>query len=73
MQQLAEFERNLDWERYWEGPVMIDLRVRFSGAFQVPVLYGWWDLTVSGGLSPEPTVSNGHANGHTNGVPAEHA
>lgn len=65
MQQLAEFERNLDWERYWEGPEMIDLRVRFSGAYQVPVLYGWWDLTVSGGLSPEPEPGNGHANGHT--------
>ena len=46
-QQLAHFERNLDWERYWEGPEMIELRTRYSGAYQVPVLYGWWDLTSS--------------------------
>jgi hypothetical protein len=67
-QQLAHFERNLDWERYWDGPEMTELRVRYSGAYQVPVLYGWWDLTVSGGLAGEPVAGNGHANGHTNGV-----
>lgn len=66
-QQLAHFEHALDWERYWEGPEMIDLRVRFSGAYQVPVLYGWWDLTVSGGLTEAPTAGNGQANGHGNG------
>lgn len=81
-QQLAQFERNLDWERYWEGPEMLELRTRYSGAYQVPVLYGWWDLTVSGGLAQEPAVignggvagnggaGNGQANGHTNGVSA---
>lgn len=65
-QQLAHFERNLDWERYWEGPEMIELRTRYSGAYQVPVLYGWWDITISGGLEEEPAVvSNGHGNGVT--------
>jgi hypothetical protein len=34
------------------------------------VLYGWWDLTVSGGVAEEPAAGNGHANGHTNGVAA---
>jgi len=62
-QQLASFERSLDWERYWEGPEMIELRTRFSGAYQVPVLYGWWDLTVSGGLAVAPPAGNGHGNG----------
>jgi len=63
-QQLAYFERHLDWERYWEGPEMIELRTRYSGAYQVPVLYGWWDLTVSGGLAAESvTAGNGHGNG----------
>jgi hypothetical protein len=62
-QQLASFERNLDWERYWEGPEMIELRTRYSGAYQVPVLYGWWDLTVSGGLAVAPLAGNGHGNG----------
>ncbi len=68
-QQLACFERHLDWERYWEGPEMTELRTRHSGSYQVPVLYGWWDLTVSGGLAGEPvTAGNGHSNGHGNGV-----
>ncbi len=57
---------------------MTDFRVRYSSWYQVPVLYGWWDLTVSGGLSEESVaIGNGHgnggggnglANGHTNGV-----
>ena len=55
-QQLACFERHLDWERYWEGPEMTELRTRHSGSYQVPVLYGWWDLTVSGGLAGEPVL-----------------
>ncbi|MGH2853958.1 MAG: hypothetical protein ACRDLF_07175 [Solirubrobacteraceae bacterium] len=52
-QQLAHFERYVDWERYWEGPEMIDFRVRHSSWYQVPVLYGWWDLTSSGTVSEE--------------------
>lgn len=70
-QQLASFERNLDWERYWEGTEMIELRRRFSGSYQVPVLYGWWDLTVEGALaqnpSPAPAGGNGSGNGLTPG------
>jgi len=63
-QQLARFDRSVDWERYWDGPEMTDLRIRHSGAYQVPVLYGWWDLTASGGLAQEPeTAGNGHGNG----------
>ncbi len=82
-QQLAQFERNLDWERYWEGPEMTRAaHAPLRLAYQVPVLYGWWDLTVSGGLAQEPAVignggvagnggaGNGQANGHTNGVSA---
>ena len=48
-QQLARFAEYADWLRYWEGPEMIDFRVRHSSWYQVPVLYGWWDLTASGG------------------------
>jgi hypothetical protein len=70
-QQLAYFERHLDWERYWDGPEMTELRVRYSGAYQVPVLYGWWDLTVSGGLVEQSAIAgNGHSDGHGNGVAA---
>ena len=68
-QQLACFAEHLDWERYWEGPEMTDFRTRHSSWYQVPVLYGWWDLTAGAALvSGTPPVSNGHGNGH--GVPA---
>ena len=72
-QQLAAFEEHLDWERYWEGPEMIDFRARHSSWYQVPVLYGWWDLT-AGGASSSPTgaAGNGHGNG-SNGAGRESA
>lgn len=66
-QQFAFFERNLDWERYWEGPEMIAFRRRFSGSYQVPVLYGWWDATAEGALVEQPSAApaDGHGgNGH---------
>jgi hypothetical protein len=64
-QQLASFSEHVDWERYWEGPEMIDFRVRHSSWYQVPVLYGWWDLTASGGLIEESaSTGNGAGNGH---------
>jgi hypothetical protein len=52
-QQLARFEEHLDWERYWAGPEMVDFRARHSSWYQVPVLYGWWDLTASGGVDQQ--------------------
>src|ERR1700758_3418873 len=52
-QQLATFAKYADWERYWEGPEMIDFRARHSSWYQVPVLYGWWDCTASGGIVEE--------------------
>jgi hypothetical protein len=68
-QQLASFEEKLDWERYWEGPEMTDFRVLHSSWYQIPVLYGWWDLTAGGAIVPEPELAgNGHANGHGNGA-----
>jgi hypothetical protein len=61
-QQLARFDEHIDWERYWEGHEMVDFRARHSGWYQVPVLYGWWDLTAGGGLIREAS-GNGHGNG----------
>ena len=49
-QQLAAFTEHLDWERYWEGPEMTFFRTTHSSWYQVPVLYGWWDLSVHGGV-----------------------
>ena len=67
-QQLATFDEHLDWERYWAGPEMIDFRTRHSSWYQVPLVYGWWDLTVAGALVVESaTTGNGHGNGHGNG------
>jgi hypothetical protein len=68
-QQLASFEEHADWERYWAGPEMIYFRAAHSSWYQVPVLYGWWDLTVGGGIVRDTAV---HGNGHGagNGHPA---
>jgi hypothetical protein len=55
-QQLATFEDKLDWERYWEGREMTEFRALHSGWFQVPIVYGWWDLTAGGQvLAPAPS------------------
>jgi len=65
-QQLAAFTEHLDWERYWAGPEMTDFRVLHSSWYQIPVLYGWWDLSTSGGVTLDAipvTAGNGHANG----------
>jgi hypothetical protein len=64
-QQLAQFEEHADWDRYWAGPEMIDFRVRHSSWYQVPLLYGWWDLTAGGALVRGP---NGAGNGAGNGA-----
>jgi hypothetical protein len=65
-QQFAAFEEHLDWERYWDGEEMRFFRAAHSSWYQVPVLYGWWDLTASGAIAPTAVASNGHGNG---GVP----
>jgi hypothetical protein len=64
-QQLASFEEKLDWERYWEGHEMIDFRTRHSSWYQIPVLYGWWDLSASGQVAGPLATANGHSNGGT--------
>jgi hypothetical protein len=70
-QQLASFERELDWERYWEGPEMVAFRARHSSFYQVPVLYGWADLTASGSvLLASAAGGNGHGDGRGDGVRA---
>jgi hypothetical protein len=66
-QQLAAFADKLDWERYWEGDEMVYFRASHSSWYQVPVLYGWWDLTTHGAVTEAPVASG---NGHGNGVPA---
>jgi hypothetical protein len=70
-QQFAAFEEYLDWERFWEGPEMVYFRTIHASWYQVPVLYGWWDLSASGAIVGEPVTSgNGHGNGAGNGTRA---
>jgi hypothetical protein len=70
-QQLASFAEYLDWERYWDGPEMVYFRSRHSSWYQVPVLYGWWDLAAAGAVEPEPVTSgNGGGNGIATGESA---
>jgi hypothetical protein len=62
-QQFTTFADHLDWERYWNGPEMIEFRVRHSGWFQVPVLYGWWDLAAAGAVADRPDGSGNGRDG----------
>jgi hypothetical protein len=64
-QQFATFADHTDWERYWEGPEMTDFRVLHSSWYQVPVVYGWWDLTVHGAVAARAmTDGNGRRAGN---------
>ncbi|MDQ6811023.1 MAG: hypothetical protein M3Z95_03870 [Actinomycetota bacterium] len=66
-QQLAAFSEHVDWQRYWDGPEMIAFRARHSGWYQVPVLYGWWDLTAGGAVVRRATP-DGNGRGAGNGA-----
>jgi hypothetical protein len=50
-QQFVTFADHLDWERYWEGPDMVEFRTRCSGWYQVPVAYASWEPTAVGGVA----------------------
>jgi hypothetical protein len=51
--QMAWFESQRDWYRYWDGPEMVEFRRRNSGHFQIPVTYVWYDELAFGALGPE--------------------
>ena len=44
----STFESKFDWERYWNGPEFIQWREKYSSWYQIPVLYVWHDLLLSG-------------------------
>jgi hypothetical protein len=46
--QVLEWDEKIDWERFWEGPALIDFRIDYSGAYQVPVVYVWQDVVCRG-------------------------
>ena len=45
---LSTFERKLDFERYWYGEEFIAWRSDYSSWYQVPVVYAWQTLVISG-------------------------
>ena len=51
--QMAWFEDQADWYRYWDGPDMTEFRRRNSGHYQIPITYIWHDELVAGALGPE--------------------
>jgi hypothetical protein len=59
--QSATFPDHLDFERYWYGEEFGQWRADRSGWYQVPVIYGWWEKTSSGGLEQ---VGGAVAEGH---------
>ena len=52
--QMVWFESRLAWERYWEGPEMLALRMNHSGHYQVPVVYAWHDELVDDVIAAAP-------------------
>jgi hypothetical protein len=34
----CDFATEFDWERYWDGPEMIEFRGRYASWYQVPIL-----------------------------------
>ena len=56
--QVVGFQTKDDWERYWYGDDFSDWRARYSGWYQVPVLYVWHDVTAQGAVAPQPASAN---------------
>ena len=51
--QQVWFDSQDHWYRYWEGPEMREFRARYSGKYQIPITYIWYDEYAAGGEMPE--------------------
>jgi hypothetical protein len=51
--QMCWFKDKGDWYRYWDGPEMIEFRRKFSGKYQIPITYSWYDQLADGELGPQ--------------------
>ena len=60
---LIAFNEKVDFEAYWYGPEFNQWRAEHSSWYQVPILYTWNDLIISGGLTAEPVSTGGSARG----------
>jgi hypothetical protein len=67
IRQMLWFENHDDWYRYWESPEMIEFRARYSGHYQIPIVYSWSDELASGELGPSVEQNGVAGNG---GVPS---
>jgi hypothetical protein len=54
--QMTWFDSKEDWYRYWEGPEMTEFRRRYSGHYQIPIVYVWHQELAAGTLGPEVPV-----------------
>lgn len=41
--QAIWFSSHDDWYRYWDGPEMIEFRARYTGKYQIPIVYVWYE------------------------------
>jgi hypothetical protein len=57
--QMTWVPNHAAWYSFWEGPEMIEFRARYSGKYQVPIVYAWADEIASG--SRAEGVENGTA------------
>jgi hypothetical protein len=56
---MSTFEDKTDWERFWYGPDFVDWRAEYSSWYQVPIVYVWHDLVLSGSLPEAPARAMG--------------
>jgi hypothetical protein len=55
--QMSTFEDKFDFERYWYGDEFNAWRADYSSWYQVPIVYVWNDLVLSGGLVTETVAT----------------
>lgn len=53
------FPSKKDWELFWNGPELQTFRAQHSGTYQVPLLYGWFDVVTEGPeeVTPDEAVA----------------
>ena len=54
-----EFDQKIDFERWWDGHEMRELRTITSGWWQVPLLYVPHDLVGHGAIEPAVSGNGG--------------
>lgn len=51
--QMTWVDSKAAWYRFWDGPEMTEFRRRFSGRYQIPITYVWYEELTFGALAPE--------------------